>query len=226
MADVLPLYRKVLEAVIVASRNDIGHEVPDEGTWRRLHELWSHKLDQAMINPHIVASSHDHGDDAGTGPSEAHYLHHQVPHPLNSNIPQNDGDAAIAELVLASQTGPEATTAIVPAPSRKATISLEPGKDLVTQIEDFLTEKLQQVDGDADTAADPSGGDFYDDEDSDADDSDEDFPAGSHVHTLVCLYDRVNHTKGRWRVSLNCCVMSAPGEPDSVWGRISGELKW
>lgn len=99
---------------------------------------------------------------------------------------------------------------------------LQPGLEVELEIPRHILKKLQQTDGSVDDA---------DDINSDLDDSEEDQDTFSDDEELengmimLCLYDKVQRVKNKWKYVLKDGIANINGK-DYVFAKATGESEW
>lgn len=245
------LYEAVIEEVITDSRQDFEDSGIDESTLQELKKLWCEKLSQSRVASFTWNEENlDEGLHAGLIPApmkESSLLINQeleIPHISQYDPPVKD---------LPNHTGPNYSMGIE-LPTLKQEFTEENGLILpkVNQsdgpIEFTLylnNETLQsikqrvqrQADGPNDSNHNIEGGNDDDDIFNDSDDinSDLDDELDSEKsddeetelegQIMLCLYDKVQRVKNKWKCNLKEGVANIDGK-DFVFQRATGESEW
>lgn len=246
------LYEAVIEEVVAESRQDFEDSGIDESTLQELRRLWCEKLSQTKvchfswddeeshdlsrhIDPNMLAS-------LGTG-NDTLQLHTNLEIPTMNNYGSSHSGLAAngygmgIELPAIKQEY-EDTGLIIPkieqsdgSGSFELNINL-PQEDVKERIGRLREKLLKQTDGTTDDDGLCDDDDIHngsDDINSDLDDdlesekSDED--AEQEGQIMLCLYDKVQRVKNKWKCTLKEGIANIGGR-DYVFQRANGESEW
>lgn len=243
------LYEAVIEEVINDSRQDFEESGIDEGTLQELKRLWSERLSQTRVC-NFTWDDSNAGYDPMMTSSSVHELSLSMgPGLTMSNLAYNT-TAAMQNGVRSSPSS--AFPMGLELPNVKPEYSDDSGlilpkinqvdglfeltmdaDDSAKQLVKKLRKKVTQTDGNALEDEDDDDNDIFNDSDDinldldddlDSEKSDED-DAEQEDQIMLCLYDKVQRVKNKWKCNLKEGVANIDGR-DYVFQRATGESEW
>lgn len=249
------LYESVIEEVITDSRQDFEDCGIDESTLQELKRLWCEKLSQskvcffswdeedAELQHHVQQSMIQ-----GSGVKDDHLqlntgleLPNMSAYNTASNLMhgntlgnQNTNNFSMGiELPSIKQEYSDENGLILPKVNQtdgafELTLEMDSSKAKSTM--DNLKHKLKQTDGAGDDDDDDDIFNDSDDINSDLDDEldsekSDDEDADQEGQIMLCLYDKVQRVKNKWKCNLKEGVANIDGR-DFVFQRATGESEW
>ncbi|RCK62426.1 Transcription initiation factor IIA large subunit [Candida viswanathii] len=249
------LYESVIDDVINDSRQDFENSGIDESTLQELKKLWQEKLTLAGVANFSWEKPEEDDDEEEEQhvptipvPEEPEIKLQVEPNTItNNNNNNNSNSHSTADDGIASrpkleaglvQTNPEEDNVLgiqVPKINQAdGTFEMEiytsePGKLLKTLTKKNNRKKLVQFDGAFDDEEDSDLDDSNDldsDINSELDDDDpEDQDDDQEGQVALCLYDKVQRIKSKWKCSLKEGIANINGK-DYVFNKATGECEW
>ncbi|RCK59101.1 Transcription initiation factor IIA large subunit [Candida viswanathii] len=237
------LYESVIDDVINDSRQDFENSGIDESTLQELKKLWQEKLTLAGVANFSWEKPEEDDEEV----EEQHP--NQIPPPptTTTNSNNNSNSHSTADDGIPSrpklepglvQSNPEEDNVLgiqVPKINQAdGTFEMEiytsePGKLLKTLAKKNNKKKLVQFDGAFDDEEDSDLDDSNDldsDINSELDDDDpEDQDDDQEGQVALCLYDKVQRIKSKWKCSLKEGIANINGK-DYVFNKATGECEW
>ncbi|KAL6451886.1 toa1 Transcription initiation factor IIA large subunit [Candida maltosa Xu316] len=227
------LYESVIEDVINDSRQDFENSGIDESTLQELKKLWQEKLTIAGVSNFSwekedeeeeeqeleVPGIHDPviKQDSENGSANAA----TIPTTSTASIKTEPGVAGVED-----EAEEEDDVLGIQIPKINQTDEIHTPKKLLRKI----NKKLVQIDGAFDEDDEDSDlddiNDFDSDINSDLDDDDpEDQDNDEEGQVALCLYDKVQRIKSKWKCSLKEGIANINGK-DYVFNKATGECEW
>lgn len=247
------LYTTIIDDVIFESRQDFENAGIDEQTLLDLREIWRQKLQASGVCKFSWVGNDDDEDDENEDSEQKNVQTEMqqmqgIPQlSANALLGEEDDSKTIKPepldmLPKPEELIPESVTAnpetLPPAPANSSAISTGTSKKgpNVTFTLDTTTKELKF--DDIDDSDDDLGSDLGADSDainSDLDDSDdneeddvdgnEDGDSEMEQNIMLCLYDRVQRVRNRWKCSLKDGIMNIDGK-DYVFQKANGDSEW
>lgn len=244
------LYTTIIDEVILESRQDFENAGIDEQTLQDLRDIWRQRLLAAKVANFSWAPQEDSDDNEGNrgelGFTEGEDVKVKVEENENHLLEQSQQSTLPPPTQQQQQQQPATidTGLLMSSHGTDVTFSIRNN-----QLEDGLTftktkvEKKQNRDdiGDDSDDDDDLGSDLGADSDainSDLDDSDDeddedgdnggdDDDSGNDIeqNIMLCLYDRVQRVRNRWKCSLKDGLMNINGK-DYVFQKANGDSEW
>ncbi|SGZ56991.1 CIC11C00000005063 [Sungouiella intermedia] len=249
------LYEAVIDEVITDSRQDFEDSGIDESTLQELKRLWCEKLSHAKVcNFAWDEEDQDlHVQQTILGGSNARSDNLHLNSGLElPNMPYDSGLSAIhsgsiggsnegaysmgIEIPTIKQEFNDDTGLIIPKVNQsdgafELTIEME-SSEAIASMEKLKSKLGKQVDGAGDDDDDDDDDIFNDSDDINSDLDDEldseksdDDDADQEGRIMLCLYDKVQRVKNKWKCSLKEGIANIEGR-DFVFQRATGESEW
>lgn len=248
------LYESVIDEVITDSRQDFEDSGIDESTLQELKRLWCEKLSQLKVcnfawdedeqdlhvQHSILGAANVRNDPLhmNSGLELPNLPYDTAAGGLHTSNIAGPGDSAYSmgiEIPTIKQEFNEDTGLIIPKVNQsdgafELTIEMDTSK-ASSSIEKLRTKLRSQVDGAGDD--DDDDDDIFNDSDDinsdlddelDSDKSDED-DADQEGRIMLCLYDKVQRVKNKWKCNLKEGVANIDGR-DFIFQRATGESEW
>lgn len=242
------LYTTIIDDVIFESRQDFENAGIDEQTLLDLREIWRQKLQASGVCKFPWADN-DEEDEEGEE-SQNNKNQSQVEQNSLNNIPQLNADAlfgeeddtksikpepldmlpkeellpdALPSNTESTQAGQSTTSNAKTQPNVKITVD--------TKTKEMKFDDLDDSDDDlgSDLGADSDAinSDLDDSDDNEEDDADgnEDGESEMEQNIMLCLYDRVQRVRNRWKCALKDGIMNIDGK-DYVFQKANGDSEW
>lgn len=243
------LYEAVVEEVIADSRQDFEDSGIDESTLQELRRLWCDKLSQTKvcnfswdeenhdlshpIDPSMMHSLGSQGDSLQLHPNlEIPTMNNYAGSPSHNNLAANGYGMGI-ELPAIKQEYEDTGLMIPKIEQSDGAFELElelPLAALKERIARLKEKVLRQADGVDDDLGDDAdifndSDDINSDLDDDLDSEKTDEEAEQEGQIMLCLYDKVQRVKNKWKCTLKEGIANISGR-DYVFQRANGESEW
>lgn len=248
------LYEAVIDEVITDSRQDFEDSGIDETTLQELKRLWCEKLSQVKVcnfawdeeepdlnvQQTILGGANVRGDSLhiNSGLELPNISYDSAPNSIHGSSMSGPGESGYSmgiEIPTIKQEFNDDTGLIIPKVNQadgpfEFTIEMS-SSEAKSSIEKLKTKLRNQTDGAGDD--DDDDDDIFNDSDdinSDLDDeldsekSDED-DAEQEGRIMLCLYDKVQRVKNKWKCNLKEGVANIDGR-DFIFQRATGESEW
>lgn len=245
------LYESVIEEVIADSRQDFEDSGIDESTLQELRKLWCEKLSQQNVgkfNWDEEEASFQGKPNFGGESIKADSLHlnqglelssmnpYQSNDTINSAMPPAGSNYEMGiELPTVKQEFTDDNGLILPRINQSdgafefevdiGSLSQKKRHALIKKLEAQAADGSQGIDDEDDDVfndSDDINSDLDDDLDSERSDDDENDQVGQ---IMLCLYDKVQRVKNKWKCNLKEGVANINGR-DYVFQRATGESEW
>lgn len=247
------LYESVIEEVITDSRQDFEDSGIDETTLQELKKLWSEKLSQSRVcklawddeesnrNLHqgLLGDTHLRADNLQISnglelPTAGAY---DSSVPTQTNVLSGNVNGAYnmgIELPIIKHEYADDSGLMLPKINQgdgafefTVNADTETARGLLKRAQSLIENGLSQADGGNDdgelfNGSDDINSDLDDDLDSENSD-DEDIDQEGQI--MLCLYDKVQRVKNKWKCNLKEGVANINGR-DYVFQRATGESEW
>jgi transcription initiation factor TFIIA large subunit len=243
------LYRDVINTVVDDSRVDFEESGIDEGTLQELKQIWQQRLSGLNVarlpwdidqQPVAIPANNGDGfynpnggdtaikteDMAGYGESTNRAALRAAQEiqqfAVQQRVPMQNADQSVREVI--RRGGLDDTNLSTPngGVNSKGGLVL-PGGGQITQTDGGADLILSQNDGAGDSESDQINSDLDDSEDELNSGGEEEDDEGGMI--MLCLYDKVQRVKNKWKYVLKDGVANINGK-DYVFSRGSGESEW
>lgn len=236
------LFEAVIEEVINDSRQDFENSGVDESTLQELKKIWQEKLTQSQVSKFSWDEEYDL-NNANTYRPELHddlLLNNDYGSQLNNQLsynnnlpPNNDIDLQLPNMN--DDNTPDLNDnyednggLMLPDVSQTDGGNFELTIETNHEPEKLIRKlKNMQVDGDLGSSSDgfndsdDINSELDDDLDSDKNDDDDELDGD----IMLCLYDKVQRIKNKWKCNLKEGIANINGK-DYVFQKASGESEW
>lgn len=243
------LYTTIIDDVIFESRQDFENAGIDEQTLLDLREIWRQKLQASGVCKFSWADNDDEEEEEESNQNIDNVAHLEQ-NSLN-NIPQLNADALFGEEDDTKSIKPEPLDMLpkedilpeVLPQTNDAIKTIEPSTTVNTKSQpnvkitvdtktkelniDDLDDSDDDLGSDLGADSDAINSDLDDSDDNEEDDADgnEDGEAEMEQNIMLCLYDRVQRVRNRWKCALKDGIMNIDGK-DYVFQKANGDSEW
>lgn len=242
------LYETIIEEVINESRQDFENSGIEESTLQDLKRIWCEKLSQSQVAKfpwdnqinfqlnqlHYGNDINNH--DLGQGGMLSYNATHDTNLIHNTLIGDNDNNDLGIQLPALPNFKEEYEDndgLMLPTVTQTDGSAQEIEFTMETQDGQHFIKKLRKLKGADGVSDDEEDNDLFNDSDDINSDLDDDLESGKSDdedneqdgHIMLCLYDKVQRIKNKWKCNLKEGVANIHGR-DYVFQKATGESEW